>query len=82
MTAGAIAGPIVDLDLRTLYLNDIEMQGCTVYDPAVFKLLTEYIENEKVKPIIGGVFRLDEIREAQKEFSKKQHVGAMVLTVD
>tara|TARA_B100000482_G_C12543359_1_gene273132 strand:- start:373 stop:927 length:555 start_codon:yes stop_codon:yes gene_type:complete len=82
VTAGAIAGPIVDLDLRTLYLNDIEMHGCTVYDPAVFKLLTEYIENEKVRPIIGGVFRLDEIREAQKEFSKKQHVGAMVLTVD
>ena len=82
VTSGAIAGPIVDLDLRTLYLNDIEMHGCTVYDPSVFKLLTEYIESERVKPIIGGVFRLEEIREAQEEFSKKQHVGAMVLTVD
>ena len=82
VTSGAIAGPIVDLDLRTLYLNDIEMHGCTVYDPAVFKLLVEYIENERVKPIIGGVFRLEEIRHAQEEFSKKQHVGAMVLTVD
>jgi len=82
VTAGAIAGPIVDLDLRTLYLNDIEMHGCTVYDPAVFKTLIEHIENERVKPIIGGVFRLEEIRQAQEEFSKKQHVGAMVLTVD
>jgi len=82
VTAGAIAGPIVDLDLRTLYLNDLEMHGCTVYDPAVFQSLIEYIEKEKVTPIIGGVFRLEEIREAQEEFSKKQHVGAMVLTVD
>ena len=81
-TSGAIAGPMVELDLRTRYLNDIEMHGCTVYDPSVFKLLTEYIESERVKPIIGGVFRLEEIREAQEEFSKKQHVGAMVLTVD
>ena len=44
-------------------------------------MLIEYIESERVKPIIGGVFRLEEIREAQEEFSKKQHVGAMVLTV-
>jgi len=82
VTAGAIAGPIVDLDLRTLYLNDLEMHGCTVYDPAVFQSLIEYIEKEKVTPIIGGIFRLQEIVEAQEEFSKKQHVGAMVLTVD
>ena len=82
VTAGAIAGPIVDLDLRTLYLNDIEMHGCTVYEPSVFKTLIEYIEHERVKPIIGGVFRLEEIRQAQEEFSKKQHVGTMILTVD
>ena len=82
VTAGAIAGPIVDLDLRTLYLNDIEMHGCTVYEPSVFKTLIEYIEHERVKPIVGGVFRLEEIRQAQEEFSKKQHVGTMVLTVD
>jgi len=81
-TAGAIAGPIVDLDLRILYLNDLEMHGCTVYDPSVFKVLVGYIEDEKVNPIIGGVFRLEEIRQAQEEFSKKQHMGTMVLTID
>ena len=58
------------------------MHGCTVYEPSVFKTLIEYIEHERVKPIIGGVFRLEEIRQAQEEFSKKQHVGTMILTVD
>ena len=58
------------------------MHGCTVYDPSVFKALVGYIEDERVTPIIGGVFRLEEIRQAQEEFSKKQHVGTMVLTVD
>ena len=81
-TAGAIAGPIVELDLRILYLNDLEMHGCTVYDPSVFKALIGYIEEEKVAPMVGGVFDLQDINSAQEEFSKKQHVGAMVLKVD
>ena len=81
-TAGAIAGPIVELDLRILYLNDLEMHGCTVYDPSVFEALIGYIEEEKVAPMVGGVFDLQDINSAQEEFSKKQHVGAMVLKVD
>ena len=34
--AGAIAGPVVHLDLRTLYLKDLHLLGCTVTTPAVF----------------------------------------------
>lgn len=34
--AGAISGPIVDLDLRTLYLKDLSLFGCTVLDRGVF----------------------------------------------
>lgn len=33
VTAGAITAPIVDLDLRTLYLNDLELCGATVFEP-------------------------------------------------
>ena len=35
VTAGAIAGPVVDLDLRTLYLKDLELYGATVFESAV-----------------------------------------------
>ena len=31
--AGAIAGPVVTLDLRTLYLHDLRPIGCTVLEP-------------------------------------------------
>jgi NADPH:quinone reductase-like Zn-dependent oxidoreductase len=34
--AGAIAGPIVELDVRTLYLKDLSLFGCTILDPMVF----------------------------------------------
>jgi NADPH:quinone reductase-like Zn-dependent oxidoreductase len=33
VTSGAIGGPVVELDLRTLYLNDLTMHGSTVVPP-------------------------------------------------
>lgn len=52
VTSGAIAGPIVKLDLRTLYLRDIQLIGSTAWDPCVFPNLIKYIENKEIKPII------------------------------
>ena len=34
--AGAIGGPKVELDVRTLYLKDLNFFGCTVSEPTVF----------------------------------------------
>ena len=38
-TAGAIAGPVVSLDLRTLYLKDQTLFGCTTLSDPVFAQL-------------------------------------------
>jgi NADPH:quinone reductase-like Zn-dependent oxidoreductase len=37
--AGAIAGPIVEFDVRTLYLKDLTFIGCTFQDDIVFENL-------------------------------------------
>ena len=42
--SGAIGGPFVELDLRTLYLKDLRLLGCTQLEPKVFPNLIEYIE--------------------------------------
>ena len=81
-TAGAIAGPIVNLDLRTLYLNDLELYGCTVYEPAVFEALVGYLERGEVRPLVAATWPLSEFREAQEAFAAKAHTGAMVITID
>ncbi len=81
VTAGAIAGPIVDLDLRTLYLNDLEFHGATVYEPAVFEDLVGIIERGEVSPVVGATYTLEQIHEAQAAFVEKAHVGAIVLTL-
>ncbi len=77
--AGAIAGPIVELDVRTLYLKDLSLFGCTVLEPDVFKNLIGRIEQGAVKPLVAQTFRLEEICEAQTMFLKKQHIGKIVF---
>ncbi len=77
--AGAIAGPIVPLDLRTLYLNDLRLLGCTVLEPQVFPNLVRYIEAGEVRPLVAATFPLARIAEAQRVFLGKQLVGKIVL---
>ena len=79
VTAGAIAGPIVSLDLRQLYLKDLEFQGATVLPPGLFGHLVNYIENREIQPVLAGEFPLAAIREAQTAFMAKKHVGSFVL---
>ena len=81
VTSGAIAGPVVDLDLRTLYLKDLQLHGATVYRPQVFADLVGYIERGEVRPAVGGTYPLEEIRAAQEAFAAKDHVGSLVVTV-
>ncbi len=80
-TAGAIAGPIVPLDLRTLYLNDLTLHGATVLPPEVFANLVGYIEGGEIKPLVAGTFPLADMRRAQEAFVAKDHVGSFVIEV-
>jgi NADPH:quinone reductase-like Zn-dependent oxidoreductase len=80
-TAGAIAGPQVALDLRTLYLKDLTMLGCTVLADGVFAGLVGRIERGEVRPLVADVFPLDQIVRAQQAFLAKEHVGKIVLTL-
>ena len=79
--SGAIAGPHVGLDLRTLYLKDLMLTGCTVFDPIVFTNLIGYIERGEIEPLVSSVYPLSSIVEAQQEFQAKRHIGKIVLTV-
>ncbi len=79
--AGAIAGPFVRLDVRTLYLKDLSLLGCTVLQPEVFNNLIKRIEHGAIMPIVARSFTLEEIQAAQLFFLKKQHVGKIVLKI-
>lgn len=79
VTSGAIAGPQVELDLRTLYLGDRTLLGCTAWDEPVFPNLLSYIENGEITPLLADTFALEDIASAQQRFLDKDHVGKFVV---
>lgn len=82
VVSGAIGGPMVELDVRTLYLKDLSFFGCTVIEPQVFGNLIKRIEAEEIKPLVAQTFALQNIVKAQKSFQSKSHIGKIVLTLD
>ena len=77
--AGAIAGPLVELDVRTLYLKDLVLIGCTFQDRKVFENLIGYIERNEITPLVSKTYPLKDIITAQKDFVSKKYVGKLVL---
>ena len=80
--SGAIAGPLVELDLRTLYLRDLTFTGATVVPPGVFADLVGYIARGEVRPLLAATYPLKDLVAAQEAFIAKRHVGNIVVTMD
>jgi len=79
VSSGAIGGPLVSLDMRTFYLKDLTLIGCTAWDEPVVPNLVGYIERGEIRPLVAKTFPLESIAEAQLEFLEKRHVGKFVL---
>lgn len=81
VTSGAIAGPIVELDLRTLYLRDLTLIGSTYQPTTVFTDLVRYIEKGEIRPLLAATYPLEQLRAAQEKFLAKSHIGKIGITV-
>jgi len=79
VSSGAIGGPLVTLDMRSFYLKDLNLIGCTAWDEPVFPNLVSYIEKGDIVPLVAKTFALENIAEAQQEFLQKTHFGNFVL---
>lgn len=79
VTSGAIAGPIVELDVRTLYLKDLTLIGATHQEDVIFENLVGYIERGEIKPLVSKTYPLTDIVAAQKAFLEKKFIGKIVL---
>ena len=77
--SGAIAGPMVQMDLRTFYLRDLTFTGSTVIAPEVTQNLIRYIEAGRVKPVLAASYPLSQLPEAQQAFIDKRHTGNIVV---
>lgn len=77
--SGAIAGPIVQADLREIYLRDITIHGCTHQAFEVFGRLVEMINAGRIQPLVSKTYPLRDIAKAQEDFQSKVFPGKLVL---
>jgi alcohol dehydrogenase len=77
--SGAIAGPIVEADLRTIYLRDLTIYGCSYTPHEVFAELVSLVNAGKVRPLVAKTYPLSEIAAAQEAFAAKKYPGKLVL---
>ncbi len=82
VASGAIAGPKVDLDIRTLYLHDLTLLGSTVVPLGTFADIVKYIEDQEITPALAATYPLSDLHKAQQAFIDKKHVGNIAVTMD
>jgi NADPH:quinone reductase-like Zn-dependent oxidoreductase len=81
-TVGAIAGPVVDFDLRRLYLRHRRLIGSTMHTPQLFAGVAELARTGAVMPRVAATYDLSDIVAAQERFERKDFVGKLVLIPD
>ena len=77
--SGAVGGPMVQGDLRTIYLNDLTLFGCTHQSREVFAGLVTIINKGQVRPVVSKVYPLRRIAQAQADLAAGIYPGKLVL---
>jgi NADPH:quinone reductase-like Zn-dependent oxidoreductase len=79
VVAGAIAGSLVTVDLRTIYLKQLEVLGSTMGNRDEFAAVVGHIESGRLRPLVWATYPLAELARAQADFLRKGFVGKLVV---
>ncbi|QIZ36795.1 alcohol dehydrogenase family protein [Saccharopolyspora sp. ASAGF58] len=82
VVAGGIAGPLVETDLRTVYLRQLQLIGSSFGTHEDFAQLRQHIADGELTPLLAETYPLQELPEAQKIFGAKDFFGKIVITVE
>jgi len=78
-TMGMTAGSAVEIDLRDIYSNNIEVEGIYGETQADIIELTRAVVQKAFRPLIDSVFPLERVAEAQRKMEERKHLGKIVL---
>lgn len=82
VVAGALGGPEVHLDVRSLYLRNRSLVGSTMHTPRVFARLVDLARSGAIRPVIADTFPLTALHEAHRRLKARQDVGKLVVVPD
>ncbi|MBA3869527.1 MAG: zinc-binding dehydrogenase [Anaerolineae bacterium] len=81
LVVGNTSGPIVELDLRLVFAKQISIIGSTMGPHQDFVKVMNLVFAGKLKPVIGAVLPLDEVKKGMEMLEKFDVFGKIVLEV-
>jgi NADPH:quinone reductase-like Zn-dependent oxidoreductase len=81
VTAGAIAGPLAQVDLRDIIYKDLQLMGIASPELQTTLNLLQYVEAGQISANVDRVFPLSALHDAQRAFAQKKYVGKIVIEV-
>jgi len=65
-----------------MYLKQLQLHGSSQGTRGDFRRIVRYIEQKKINPLVGGVYRLSDFHRAQTDFMAKGFVGKLIVVPD
>ena len=81
VTCGATTGPLVQIDLRALFIKQQQLIGSTMGSIRDLKEVCLLADAGNLRPHIGHVFAMDEIAEAHQALESGRYMGKLILTL-
>jgi NADPH:quinone reductase-like Zn-dependent oxidoreductase len=79
VTCGVTSGPLVNLDLRFLFVRQLSVIGSYMGGLGELKKVVRLLEAKKMKPVVDKIFPLREAREAHLRMLERKNFGKIVL---
>ena len=76
---GASSGDKIELPLRALFYNQIDIMGTSMGSSEEFNEMIKFIEKYKIKPIMDKVYSLEEAIQALKRMEQGEQFGNIAL---
>jgi len=79
VVVGATAGPIVELDLRTIFWRQSSLRGSTMAHAREFADVLAHLAAGRLRPVIDSEFPFEEAAAAFRRFDAPDHCGKIVV---
>ena len=78
---GATAGPLVELDVRTLFWRQASIRGSTMSNPREFAEVLRGLAEGRLRPVVDSVVPFDRAADAFRRFEAPDLFGKVVVSV-
>jgi NADPH:quinone reductase-like Zn-dependent oxidoreductase len=76
---GATTGRTTEVDIRTVFWNQLGILGTTMGSPREFAAMLAPYESGRLKPVVDSLFPLSEVAAAHRRMDQGQQFGKIVL---